>query len=209
MHNLFLGTAKKITRDTWSQQTTDGITGVKKPALLSAKILDQMERDLYSLLVPPTMRLSRRKIASGFAQLTADDWRKWTLGISQCLIHGRGLGASRVVNWMMFVDACRLIVKPTVTINEAEEAHMASQFGKSSVTEYGSTIATINMHLHCHLLDNIKDFGPIYAFWCFGFERYNGRIKKITTNNKDCFELTYMARFNQQVHRRDYVQRLP
>ncbi|ORX44120.1 hypothetical protein DM01DRAFT_265890, partial [Hesseltinella vesiculosa] len=182
-----------------------------------------MEQDLHTLLVPPNLRLSHRKIASGFAQLTADDWRKWTLGISQCLIRGRGLGASRVVHWMMFVDACRLIVKPTVTINEAEEAHMATpfslffydnlqlfkEFGKSSVAEYGNTIATINMHLHCHLLDNIKDFGPIYAFWCFGFERYNGRIKKITTNNKDCFELTYMARFNQQVHRRDYVQRLP
>ncbi|ORX60735.1 hypothetical protein DM01DRAFT_1281647, partial [Hesseltinella vesiculosa] len=109
--------------------------------------------------------------------------------------------ASRVVNWMMFVDACRLIVNQLVILTFFYGTlQLFKEFGKSSVTEYGSTIATINMHLHCHLLDNIKDFGPIYAFWCFGFERYNGRIKKITTNNKDCFELTYMARFNQQVH---------
>ena len=36
---------------------------------------------------------------------------------------------------------------------------------------YGSEYVTPNMHLHCHLYDCILDFGPIYSFWLFSFER--------------------------------------
>ncbi|KAI7883465.1 hypothetical protein K492DRAFT_235404 [Lichtheimia hyalospora FSU 10163] len=39
------------------------------------------------------------------------------------------------------------------------------------------------------------DFVHIYCFWLFSFERYNGIVKSIATNNKDRFELTYMKQF--------------
>ena len=39
------------------------------------------------------------------------------------------------------------------------------------------------MHLHCHLAECIKDFGPVYAFWCFSFERYNGILGSYRHNN--------------------------
>ena len=40
------------------------------------------------------------------------------------------------------------------------------------------------MHLHIHLKDVILDYGPIHSFWCFSFERYNGIVGSITTNNR-------------------------
>ena len=33
---------------------------------------------------------------------------------------------------------------------------------------------TINLHLHCHLADCVKDFGPVYVFWLFAYKRLNG-----------------------------------
>ena len=30
--------------------------------------------------------------------------------------------------------------------------------------------------MHCHLKECIVDAGPIYTFWCFSFERYNGLL---------------------------------
>jgi len=40
------------------------------------------------------------------------------------------------------------------------------------------------MHLHCHLKECIEDYGPIYSFWCFAFERYNGILGSTATNNR-------------------------
>lgn len=33
------------------------------------------------------------------------------------------------------------------------------------------------MHLHCHLWQCMIDVGPVYSFWCFSFERYNGLLE--------------------------------
>ena len=39
------------------------------------------------------------------------------------------------------------------------------------------------MHLHGHLHECIRDYGPVYSFWCFAFERMNGILGSYHTNN--------------------------
>lgn len=39
------------------------------------------------------------------------------------------------------------------------------------------------MHLHGHFKDCILDYGPVFSFWCFSFERYNGIMGDYHTNN--------------------------
>ncbi len=29
-----------------------------------------------------------------------------------------------------------------------------------------------NIHMHAHLVECVREFGPISSFWCFSFERY-------------------------------------
>lgn len=41
------------------------------------------------------------------------------------------------------------------------------------------------MHLHGHLADCIKDYGSVYGFWLFSFERYNGTLGNFHTNKKN------------------------
>lgn len=43
----------------------------------------------------------------------------------------------------------------------------------------------MNMHLHGHLAECIRDYGPVYSFWCFSFERMNGILGSFHTNNKN------------------------
>lgn len=50
------------------------------------------------------------------------------------------------------------------------------------------------MHLHCHLRECIEDYGPVHSFWLFSFERYNGLLGRIPTNNKS-IEIQMMHRF--------------
>ena len=42
---------------------------------------------------------------------------------------------------------------------------------------------TINLHLHGHLASCIEDFGPVYSFWLFAFERLNGILESFHTNS--------------------------
>lgn len=41
------------------------------------------------------------------------------------------------------------------------------------------------MHLSCHLLECVEDYGPLHGFWCFGFERFNGILGSYPNNNRD------------------------
>lgn len=40
-----------------------------------------------------------------------------------------------------------------------------------------------NMHMHLHIKDCLCDYGPIYAFWCYAFECYNGMLGGFPTNH--------------------------
>ncbi|GET57130.1 hypothetical protein GLOIN_2v1775288 [Rhizophagus irregularis DAOM 181602=DAOM 197198] len=41
---------------------------------------------------------------------------------------------------------------------------------------HGRDKITPNLHLSLHLRDCSSDYGPLYAFWCFSFERMNGSL---------------------------------
>ena len=59
---------------------------------------------------------------------------------------------------------------------------------------YGQRNYTINMHLHAHLMECVLDFGPVYSFWLFSFERLNGVLGSYHTNCKN-ISLQLMRRF--------------
>lgn len=65
---------------------------------------------------------------------------------------------------------------------------------KKNETLYGEQFVTPNMHLNYHLYDFILDFGPIYSFWLFSFERENGILGSYKTNKKS-IEIQLMNRF--------------
>ena len=54
------------------------------------------------------------------------------------------------------------------------------------------------MYLHFQLYDCILDYGPIYSFWCFAFERYNGMLGSYPTNSQQTtnYEEVYPATTN-------------
>lgn len=59
---------------------------------------------------------------------------------------------------------------------------------------YGPETVTPNIHLHAHLLECVKDYGPICNFWLFSFERFNGLLGDEPTNNRS-IELQIVNRF--------------
>ena len=58
----------------------------------------------------------------------------------------------------------------------------------------GTSVITPNMHLHCHLRECLLDYGPVYSFWLFSFERFNGILEHFPSNNRSV-EIHLMQRF--------------
>ena len=50
------------------------------------------------------------------------------------------------------------------------------------------------MHLHLHLKDHLLDYGPVHAFWCYAFERFNGILGSYHTNDQ-AIETQLMRKF--------------
>lgn len=49
---------------------------------------------------------------------------------------------------------------------------------------YGEAAVTPNMHMHTHLKEDLVNYGPVYEFWSFSYERYNGILGNQPTNNR-------------------------
>ncbi|GES94279.1 hypothetical protein GLOIN_2v1776801 [Rhizophagus clarus] len=82
-----------------------------------------------------------------------------------------------------FVRACFLLVYQIVSTNELNEAHSRLiKIGRLIEECYGKGLITLNIHLSLHLAECCYDYGLIYSFWCFLFERMNGIL--VRTNDQ-------------------------
>lgn len=124
------------------------------------------------------------KIGSCFSGFTADQWRNWTISYSPIALRDV-LHRDHLQYWLLFVKACNLL---STRYLKKENILLADQYLQFFCKKYevnGKEACTPNMHLHLHLKECLNDYGPLYSFWCYAFERYNGMLGKFPTNNKN------------------------
>ena len=93
------------------------------------------------------------------------------------------------------MKSTNLLYLRTITLQELDQAdEVLKDFCKMFVELYGKQHCTINMHLHGHLKECILDFGLVYSFWLFSFERLNGILGSYHTNCHQ-ISLQLMRRF--------------
>ena len=182
MHNLLLGTAKHIL-SVWLS-----IGVITKNDFLS------IQEKVDAFITPSGIGRIPSKIASGFSSFTAEQWRNWTLIYSLYALKGI-LPHNHYDCWLMFVKATNILCQRQISLQELEEGD-SLLMGFCEVFErlYGREHYTINLHLHGHLRDCILDYGPVYSFWLFAFERMNGILGSYHTNSRD-ISLQLMRRF--------------
>ncbi len=174
--------------------------------ILTKDKLSELNKRMQNIQIPPgSSRWVPRNIKSEYINYYSYQWKEWTITYSMIaltgLIEGRYL---RV--WQAFVLACRLITQPIVTLTEAENADKLFQkFGKGIEKEFGPEFVKPNMHMHCHLYECIDDFGSVYTFWLYPFERYNGNLGDFHTNNVS-MDVTLMRKFIDQTYLAAQVQ---
>ncbi|OAD67614.1 hypothetical protein PHYBLDRAFT_173946 [Phycomyces blakesleeanus NRRL 1555(-)] len=196
MHNLFLGTAKRML-ERW---VVDGLIDDKK--------LVAMQKAVEKVVLPPNYTSLGTKIAKGFPYMKADEWKSWCLVYSPVVLRDLLL-LPEFKNWIEFVNACRYFTKPSVSEEDIEKGHKClEEFCKGCETLYDLDLLSPNMHLHLHLCQTMIDFGPVYGYWLFSFERYNSVLKNIKTNRRNGFELTFMRQYIEESWKGDFVHQL-
>lgn len=140
-------------------------------SVLTLETLEQLNKQQDKIKVPSDIgRISH--VGKHYKTLKADEWKHWVLIYSMyCL---RGLLPVRDLNiWSMFVNACHLLCRPIVAFVDIEQAqNLLKIFCVQFEQRYGGDFVVPNMHMMLHIVDCMKMFGPVYSFWCFGFERY-------------------------------------
>ena len=94
-----------------------------------------------------------------------------------------------------FVLACRYVCKKALSETDIVIADsLLLRFCSRTEQLYGTSVITPNMHMHGHLSECIRDYGPLHTFWLFSFERYNGLLG-IQPNNNRSIEMQLIKRF--------------
>src|ERR1043165_715111 len=76
-----------------------------------------------------------------------------------------------------FVKACSLLTCRIINIGMLTQAHdRLLQVALLIKENYGQKLITPNIHLSLHITDCYEDYGPLYSFWCYSFERMNGLL---------------------------------
>ena len=162
---------------------------------VSSTDLQRLQDRVNSVKPPSEIGRIPSKIANGFAGFTADQWKNWVCIYS--LFALKGIIPSEHYNmWADFVQACQFLCSKVITTAECETADQKlMSFCRKFEELCGKEKCTPNMHLHGHLVDCLLDYGPVYSFWCFSFERYNGILGDHTNNVVDVGECMLLSRF--------------
>eukprot|EP00112_Aurelia_sp_Birch-Aquarium-sp1_P011969 Seg2512.2 transcript_id=Seg2512.2/GoldUCD/mRNA.D3Y31 product="hypothetical protein" protein_id=Seg2512.2/GoldUCD/D3Y31 len=140
---------------------------------------------MIKIKIPSDMNRVPSRISTCYKRFKADEWKHWTLIYSLFCLKGL-IPDDHYAMWTVFVASCRILCRYYITRKEVADAHHCLKiFGKQFEKIVGKDSCTPNMHLHLHLKQCILNFGQVYAFWCFSFERYNGILGKYHVNNHE------------------------
>jgi hypothetical protein len=170
MHCLFLGIARWIVKQLWINTE-----------VLSSDSLKTIQKKMNQFQIPTDVGQILGKIdcGEGFSNFTADQWRIFFAIYATVSLWDHLLAVDKkILN--NFVRICSILVNRIMEANFINEAHQRLvEVVKLIEEHYGRDKVTPNLHLSLHLRECIYDFGPVYAFWCFSFERMNGMLGKL------------------------------
>ncbi|KAI0082155.1 hypothetical protein K474DRAFT_1586297, partial [Panus rudis PR-1116 ss-1] len=160
-------------------------------------------RDADATLLPSWIgRLPTNVGSSQHGKLSADQYRSLcTIYLVKTLTRLWGSEQHRnhpmLVNYLSLVTAINLAHKRCLSRADIKQYRMhMHHYLRGIRTLYPYADITPNQHLSLHLADVLERFGPVHAWRCFPFERYNGMLQDIPTNNKfGELEATIMKRF--------------
>lgn len=151
--------------------------------LLKQENLKEIEGRCKLFHLPADVGRLPTNISSGYGGFTANQWCNWITIYSPVVLKSI-LPDDHLRCWLLYVRACSILRSRIIKRSDIISADLyLTEFCRGFEHLYGGNHCTPNMHLHLHLKDCLLD-GPVHAFWCYAFERFNGVLGSIHTNRK-------------------------
>ena len=155
MHNLFLGTAKRM-MEIWLELS-----------ILTRADLEHVQQKVDASSVPSSMSRIPFKIAKSFSGFTAEQWKTWVIVFSPFALFTH-LPVNHYKCWLNFVKACKLLSQLMINVSDVGTSHsLLLTFCRDVEKMYGTARVTPNMHMHTRLADCVLDYtGLFMGFGC-------------------------------------------
>ncbi|CAB5390559.1 unnamed protein product [Rhizophagus irregularis] len=168
MHCLFLDIAKWIIKSIFINQNKLSMEQLR----IAQKRMDYIELPSDIGRIPPKIAIGNE----GFSNLTADQWKPFIMIYSMPILWDMLDNNDRKILGY-FIRACNLLVARFITEDDLREAQeRLKDMAHLIERTYGPEFITSNIHLALHIPDCCCDYGSIYSFWLFPYERLNGYI---------------------------------
>ena len=163
-----------------------------RPRDVDNQLLAGIRDDILKITLPSWIPGAPKKFGTvQHGKLKADEWR--TMG-TIILVISLGIRWSRSNATERQKELLSNFFDLVIAINHATRRSISScnltsydeYMGKyvlSATKLFGEALVP-NNHLALHLSDVLARFGPAHGCWAYPFERYNGIISRISTNNK-------------------------
>jgi hypothetical protein len=143
---------------------------------------------LPSWVARPPSRPGEKK----WGKFTADQWKTFcmqTLPVALIRLWGGQAEHSkerrRLDNFMHLVSAVKLATMHRMTEQRITEyEYHIRQYLQTLISLYPGTSITPYQHLSLHFGRHLRLFGPVHAWRCFPFERFNYILQQFPTNER-------------------------
>lgn len=176
---------------------TDGdLTRTKKKkskGVLGKKTLQEIRDDMGRITLPSWFTPAPKRPGEAmWGRFKADEWKSFctvNLPITLTRLWGSKPKTDRhhqmLENFLHLVAAINLANKRVITNDDIDryEQHMRTYL-KGFRELYPFKDIAPYQHLSLHFSSHLRRFGPTHSWRCWAFERFNGLIQALPTNNK-------------------------
>ncbi|KAG8891323.1 hypothetical protein FRB99_003669 [Tulasnella sp. 403] len=168
-------------------------SGRHSRTVLGASLLARVREDMEKTILPDWITPAPLQLGSkSHGKLSANEWRSVvTIHLPITLISLWGQMATNtrwyqmLVHFMQLAIVVNLVARRTTSFSwqKAIVEHMVTYLhGIQSLFADASIVP--NHHIALHVVECLKNFGPPHLWWAFPYERLNGLLQKIETNNR-------------------------
>jgi hypothetical protein len=199
MHAVLEGVAKTMLQKFW-------LCGkYKNHRFYLSKDIKVIDKLLLSIKPPHEFRRTPRSIEKSLKYWKASELRAWLLFYSVPILL-QFLHRDYVLHLNLLVKSMHILLSSHIASSDLLAADkMLTVFYEKVLDLYPQEICTMNVHSVMHLVETVKNLGPLWSYSCFGFESMNGHLKKHCHGTRNVLpQLARNFRFHQAVLDQEY-----
>lgn len=174
MHAVFLGVVK--------QHTVLLLTSAKTPYYVGDPNSKTIINSRLLSIKPPSCRARKPRPIEEYNNYKASEWRNWLDYAPACLENI--LDKKYVEHLALLSEAIHYLNSSSITLTQLARAEsLLNKYVLLFQRYFGISNMTSNIHALTHLVQDVKNWGPVWTHSAFVFESWNKKIMDLLTSS--------------------------